>query len=192
MSPTISPVLQDRDLLEFLSRNIERCDGLRDAVASRAGAVLGTNALVLGAVAIFLPQILGGTGGFSRGAKITVGALVCVTLIFVCASVVESIRALVNPYAWGTRPSEFAIPSSPVFNHSDTVKRFSSSADFSTFVLGVDVSQLVGFAANELWIVIRSHHLRYGRLLKSTRALFAALVSLLLTTLATVSFFAVS
>ena len=192
--PSASPSssLQSQDLLDLLRWNIERCDNLRNAVASRSAAVLSANALILGALAVFSTQVFGRSGSLSVADKAVTGASVCLTLLCVAVSVLEGIASLINPYAWRARVNEFETSPSPIFNHSDTVRSFASSRDFRSFVLELDRDRLVDFAINELWVVIRSHHSRYARLLKSTRAFLAALLALILTTVLSVSFLIIS
>ena len=171
----------EMELLELTKWHIARCDGLRQALSSRAAVILSGDALIAAGIAVFLSQVTNASGREGRGSAITIvveaGLLISVAATFM--SVLYAMLSLNNRYAWRPRSQGRRSPDSPAFNHGDTLRMYSSFADFQKAQMSFSIPAILNHAQVELWLVLRSHRYRYIQLRKGTRFLSIAAAALL-------------
>jgi hypothetical protein len=171
----------DTELLELTKWHIARCDGLRQALSSRAAVILSGDALIAAGIAAFLSQILNaaGRGEYSSSALIAVEAGLVLSIAATFMSVLHAMLSLDNRYAWRPQSQSRRSPDSPAFNHGDTLRIYRSFADFREAQMSFSYPDILNHAQVELWFVLRSHRYRYIQLRKSTRFLSVAAAALL-------------
>ena len=171
----------EMELLELTKWHIARCDGLRQALSSRAAVILSGDALIAAGIAVFLSQVTNTSGGEGRGSAITIaveaGLILSIAATFV--SVLHAMLSLDNRYAWRPQSRSRRSPDSPAFNHGDTLRMYSSFSDFQKAQMSFSIPVILNHAQIELWFVLRSHRYRYIQLRKSTRFLSIAAAALL-------------
>jgi hypothetical protein len=161
---------------EQLSRvhwHILRCDSLRGSVASRAGTLLSTNALVVAGIAL-------AAGWGSRRPGIVVIAATVVTFACVFCSAASAVRAAVSFFAWDRRfPGQAGAPGT-VYCPAE----YSGAESFEGFRrqwAARSAEQILDEALRELWQITRLHQDRYRWLRRGQRWLLVALSCLLIT-----------
>ena len=163
----------ETELLEMAKWHIARCDGLRQALSSRAAVILSADALIAGGIAVLLSRTneIPPSKGSSPYLVVGAQALLLVSVITTFMSVLYALRSLDNKYAWRLSSTSRRSPDSPAFNHGDTLRMYHSFTEFQQAQLSITFSEMLKHANTELWFVIRSHRYRYIQLRKSTRYL---------------------
>jgi hypothetical protein len=161
---------------EQLSRlhwHIIRSDSLRGSVASRAGILLRTNALVVAGITLAL-----GWSSRRPGALLVTGLLVT----FVCVGISITNAALANATVYRRRdqsPDQSVRPAS-IYSLVD----YDGSEAFEYFerhIASQTPEETLQEALRELWSCRHLHRYRYSRLRDALRWLLAALATLLIT-----------
>lgn len=171
----------ETELLELAKWHIARCDGLRQALSSRAAVILSADALIAGGIAILLSRTNEIPSSKGSGPYLTVAAqaILLISVLTTFMSVLYALRSLDNKYAWRLSSTSRRSPDSPAFNHGDTLRMYGSLEEFLRDQLSVTFSGMLKHAYTELWFVIRSHRYRYIQLRKSTRYLSTSSMAVL-------------
>jgi hypothetical protein len=162
---------------EQLSRvhwHILRGDSLRGSVASRAGTLLSTNALVVAGVAIAV-----GWGNHRPGVIVIVTTVV--TFIGVFGSVASAILAMVSTFRWTHQFPDQADTAGTVYSFVEHGSGARTFEDFKEQRASESAEQILDDALRELWRISQLHRDRYGWLRRGQRWLFVALFFLLIT-----------
>ncbi|GLY87382.1 hypothetical protein [Actinoallomurus iriomotensis] len=165
--------------LERIQWHLSRCDQIRSNLANRAAITLSANALTVAGSTTFLAsatdslrtaptllKYLSAAGGF------------CV-LTFSATSIIYAIQAIVNIRTWRRVHGE-DVPISLFYHQSDTARNVATYADFKDRFHSATDDELVDYALADLWMVIRTVHLRHTRFRRSVRFLLASLLSLVI------------
>jgi hypothetical protein len=162
---------------EQLSRvhwHILRGDSLRSSVASRAGTLLSTNALVVAGIALAL-----GLGNHRPGVIVIVATVATLACVF--GSVYCAVQAMISTFQW---LHQFPDQADSVGTIYSFVEQGSGARTFEEFKLRratESVDQILDEALRELWRISQLHRDRYQWLRRGQRGLFAALLCLLVT-----------
>jgi hypothetical protein len=176
----ISPATS-QEKIELVKWHIDRYDRLRGSTTNRAAVVLSAGAILAAGVAVVLSQLLSNSAElkgwplmvFSAGAAAT--ALLLVLSLILAMDALISLRRSSQMFPDPTRPSGAGL----IFDGADTVDGLKSFADFSRTVRAEVYEQTLERGLAELWILIRQHRHRYGRLRGAVRALrYAAILFL--------------
>lgn len=181
LHPKKAAVPTETEFLELAKWHIARCDGLRQALSSRAAVILSADALIAGGIAILLSRTneipsSKGTGPYLTAAA---QAILLISVVTTFMSVLYALRSLNNKYAWRLSSTFRRSPDSPAFNHGDTLRVYDSLDEFLQAQLSATFSEILQHAYIELWFVIRSHRYRYIQLRKSTRYLSISAMAVL-------------
>jgi hypothetical protein len=158
--------------LDHIHWQLLRGDGLRGSLASRAGSVLSTDALIVAGVALAL--------GF-RGQRPNPAVLAAALVTFACVavSVVNASMALMSVRRWH---KQFGRPDKPGwFLYSYIGIASLSFEEFKKRALSLSQNDLLELALAELWREAVLHGYRYRKLRLAVRWLLIALGVLLAT-----------
>jgi len=159
--------------LELVHWHILRGDSLRAALASRAGILLSTNALIVAGVALAL-------GLRNPAAGYGVLAVSVVTLLCVGVSVVNASLVLVTVRRWQDQFPDTCAP--PPFLYSYTgIEEHGNFEEFKTSLLATSRERLLEHAVTELWRSGILHDYRYRKLRQAMKWLLAAVLFLFIT-----------
>jgi hypothetical protein len=156
--------------LEDAKWHLQRYDGLHAVTASRAGAVLSANALVLAGVAVVVglaPRSSPSDSSLPAG----VGALAVIALLFAGLSVVGSARALIALRAWRRRFGRQLLPR-PFFQHNETLELLPTHDEFVAAFKQLPIEDELDAALTALWVRTKT---RNDSLRVSIISLFAAM-----------------
>jgi hypothetical protein len=175
------PPAASQEKIELVRWHIDRYDRLRGSTTNRAAVVLSASAILSAGVAVVLSQLLSNSAEL-KGWPLTVfSAGTAATALLLVLSLVLAMDALISL----RRSSQmFPDPARPpgaglIFDAADTVEGLKSLADLSNAVKTEVYGQTLDRALAELWILIRQHRHRYGRLRGAVRALrYAAILFL--------------
>jgi hypothetical protein len=161
------------ELLERVHWHIARGDALRAGAATRAGAVLSTNTLVIAGVALAFSLR-------NHRPSVVVIAVAIATLVCVVLSVGNSVLALITLRTWD---SQFGRKQGPqgvfLYCHAEIGKGSDSFENFKSRVTTASAEELLEWALAELWRCGRLHEYRYQKLRIATRWLLVALIMFL-------------
>jgi len=162
--------------LETVHWHILREDQHRAGVASRAGAVLSTNALVIAGTALSFAA-----RGSQRPNLATFGSAGA-TLLVVAASVVFASLALIAPRVWIPRWNAIEGNAfSQVYSYGYYGLTWGTFEEFRDSVANLSTEQQLRGAIIELWKASYIHQIRYRKLRAATRCLPVAIGFLLVT-----------
>ena len=168
------PAASRRNLDEQLERahwHILRSDSLRASVASRAGTLLSTNALVIAGAALAL-------GLKSHKPDTVVTILAIATLGCVAVSVMNASLAAVTIRRWArqfAKNKEHLGHIGPPYSFAEIDSTTSTFEDFKRRMANQSVDRLLEEALGELWRCGLLHCYRYAKLRIALRWLLAAL-----------------
>ncbi|MEV6768655.1 hypothetical protein AB0N05_08460 [Nocardia sp. NPDC051030] len=175
---TGGPSSRSRGLdLEAVHWHIVREDQHRVGVATRASAVLSTNALVIAGTAL-----AASVRGTQRPNPLVISSTLA-TLVFVAASVFLASTALVTPQRrkWVPRWDGIDSDSSMVYSYPYYDYRWSSFEEFRKSITDQSPEQQLRGAILELWKATFVDQYRYRKLRLSTRCLIGSIGFLLFT-----------
>jgi len=161
---------------EQLSRlhwHIIRSDSLRGSVASRAGILLSTNALVITGITLAL-----GWSSRRPGTLLVTGVLM--TFVSIGFSIINAALANVTIHRRRRRSPDQGVRPASVYSFVD----YSGSETFEEFeqlITSQTPEETLQEALRELWSCRHLHRYRYARLRHALRWLLAALATLLIT-----------
>ena len=158
--------------------HIVRGDSMRVGVASRAGAVLSTNALVLTGIALALSLR-------SQRPNAVVIVTAIVALGCVVFSVVNAALALITIRSWSRQFGDQVTPATFLYCQSELSGAVGTFEDFKRQVASTSPEEHLEFALAELWRCSRLHGYRYRKLRVAMCWLLAALVVFLVAAVAT-------
>jgi hypothetical protein len=169
-SPAADATPSPRDRLDAAKWHIDRYDRLRASTSSRAAVVLSAGAILTAGNAVILSQLLQNaalvlwlvalcTAGLLASAGLIVLAIVRATGVLVSLRLTREMFPDPDP------------PIGLVFNATDTVRHAPLFEQFDQAVRAQDLNAILGAAHVELWIIIRQHRHRYGKLRGSVKAL---------------------
>jgi len=173
---TSSEIIGQNPVEEQISRvqwHILRGDHLRSTVASRAGTLLSTNALVVAGIALAV-----GWGKHRPGVIVIVATVV--TFICVFGSVTSAVLAMVSTFHWSRQFPEHADSDGTIYSFVDG-SGARTFEDFKRQRATESAEQILDQALRELWRISQLHRDRYRWLGRGQRWLFAALFCLLIT-----------
>jgi len=161
---------------EQLSRvhwHILRVDSLRNTVASRAGTLLSTNALVVAGIALAV-------GSDKHRPSVIVIMATLVTFACVFGSVTSAVLAMVSTFHWGHQFPDQADSAGTIYSfiEGSGARTFE---DFKQQRATESAGQILDDALRELWRISQLHRDRYRWLRRGHRWLFAGLLGLLIT-----------
>ena len=162
---------------EQLSRvhwHILRGDSLRGSVASRAGTVLSTNALVVAGIALAL-----GLSSHRPGIIVIVATVVTFACVF--GSVASAILAMVSILHWDRQFPDQAGSAGTIYSFAEHGSGAATFEEFKQQRAAESAEQILDQALRELWQISQLHRDRYRWLRRGQRWLFAALLCLLIT-----------
>lgn len=168
IDPERTKIHQQLDLVHW---HMLRGDGLRAGLASRAGSLLSTDALIVAGVALAL-----GLGNQRPGYDVLAASLV--TLLCVAVSVFNASMVLITVRRWHQQFNDLDVPSPFLYSY---VGMHGSFEEFKVKVLSESPEGFLEYALVELWRCGRLHNYRYRKLRNAIRRLLAALVLLFLT-----------
>lgn len=178
MTNTTTPATQatamsTEDRLALDRWHLDRYDRLRASTAMRAGVVLSAGALLSAANVLIISELLGtGTRPLPDGVLVgcTViafaGAVLVVLAVIRAAGVLVTLRDSRSLFDRGRK-----LPSSPLFNGTDTVRDTRSFEQFASMIAGQSVDDAIQAAEVELWLCIHQHRHRYTSLRRAVRSL---------------------
>ncbi|TYK44059.1 hypothetical protein [Actinomadura decatromicini] len=155
--------------LEALHWHIVRCDHLRAGVASRAGAVLSTNALVIAGTTLVLS--LRDQKPDALLVAIALASLGCVAF-----SVGGAALALISLRSWRPQSRDQGTATSFLYCYVEADEVTNTFETFKHRALTASSDELLEFALVELWRCCRLYRYRYKRLRIAVCLLLAALV----------------
>jgi hypothetical protein len=162
---------------EQLSRvhwHILRGDSLRGTIASRAGTLLSTNALVVAGIALAV-----GWGSLQPGAIVVVATVA--TFVCVFCSVTSAILATVSLFHWDRQFPDQAGSAGTIYSFVEHDSGAGTFEEFKQQRATESAEQILDEALRELWQISQLHRDRYRWLRRGQRWLFAALFCLLIT-----------
>jgi hypothetical protein len=171
-----SGTAHQNSLDEQLSRmhwHIIRSDNLRGGVASRAGTLLSTNALVVAGITLAF-----GWANRRPGTIVVTGVLV--TFVCVGFSITNAALANVTLYYRRSQSSDRLVRPASVYSFVD----YSGSEtfeDFERLIANQTHEEILREALRELWQCRHLHRYRYARLRHALRWLLTAIAALLIT-----------
>jgi hypothetical protein len=157
--------------VEDLKWHVDRFDKLRVSTASRSAVVLSAAALLSAGDAVLLTEVLDRPAQANDGVVTLLALTLLASAICVVFSAVRSTSALIGLKRFGDLFPEETLPTSLVFSASDTAKTVKSFDQFSQLVKNQPASDVWMSACTELWITIRQHRFRYGKLRDAVRFL---------------------
>lgn len=162
--------------LETVHWHILREDQHRAGVATRAGAVLSTNALVVAGTAVSF------AARGSQRPNLAILGSAGATLLVVAASVVFASLALIAPRVWVPRWDAIEGNAfSQVYSYGYYGLTWGTFDEFRESVVNLSPEQQLRGAIIELWKAAYIHQVRYRKLRTATRCLPVAIVFLLVT-----------
>jgi hypothetical protein len=165
-----SKVEQQLDLVNW---HILRGDGLRAGLASRAGTLLSTNALIVAGVALAV-GLKSPRTGYSLLAT-SVATLVCVGVSVVNASLV-----LVTVRRWRRQFADTGAPKPFLYSYTG-IEEHGNFEEFKARLLATSRERLLEHALTELWQSGALHDYRYRKLRLAMKWLLAAVLLLFIT-----------
>lgn len=159
--------------LNLVHWHILRGDSLRAALASRAGVLLSTNALIVAGVAL-------SDGLRSPRAGFGVLAISVVTLLCVGVSVVDASLVLVTVRRWRDQFADTGAPAPFLYSYTG-IEVHGSYDEFKTRLFATSHEQLLEHALTELWRSGTLHDYRYRKLRQAMKWLLAAVLFLFIT-----------
>jgi len=157
--------------LDLVHWHMLRGDNLRAGLASRAGILLSTDALIVAGVALAL-------GLRNQRGSYGVLAASLATLICVAVSVVNASLVLVTVRRWHQHFGNTGAPQPFLYSYTGMHGTFE---EFKAKMLSQSQEQLLGYALVELWRCGQLHTYRYRKLRRAIRWLLAALAFLFIT-----------
>ncbi|WP_203823315.1 hypothetical protein [Actinoplanes palleronii] len=178
-SKPVSEPAAGADNLTLLRWHLDRYDRLRASTVSRAAVVLSASGLVSAAFAVTITQLVG-----DRFAAVPIalyalcGVIALTGVVLVVVAIFHATDVLTTPRGSSAMfAQKGAIPSSPVFNSTQTARDIGSFAEFATVVDGQTGPRAAEAAKAELWICILQHRYRYEHMRRAVRFLrYAAAV----------------
>lgn len=159
--------------IELVHWHILRGDGLRAALASRAGTLLSTDALIVAGVALAL-------GLRSPHAGYGVLAASVVTLACVGVSVVNASLVLVTVRRWKTQFPGTGAPAPFLYSYTG-IEEHGNYEEFKAGLFATSRQQFLEHALTELWRSGMLHDYRYRKLRQAMKWLLAAVLFLFIT-----------
>jgi hypothetical protein len=160
--------------LEVIHWHILRGDNLRAAVATRAGAVLSTNALVVAGTALAF--------GLRNHRPDAIGlTLALVALGAATVSIMSASLALTTLRTWEQHFRGDEAPIAFPYSYAELEGNRGAFEDFKLRTLSIPPDQQLDNALAELWRCGRLHSYRYHKLRVAMRWLLVALLFLMLT-----------
>jgi hypothetical protein len=163
-------VEQQVDLVHW---HMLRGDNLRAGLASRAGTLLSTDALIVAGVTLAL-------GLRNQRADHAVLAISLATLICVAVSAVNASLVLMSVRRWHYDFGKTEAPQPFLYSYTGM---HGSYNDFKAKVLSLSQERLLEYALVELWRCGQLHTYRYKKLRRAVRWLLAAIAFLFVTIL---------
>lgn len=155
--------------LETVHWHLLRSDHLRSGVASRAGTLLSTNALVVAGIALAFSLRSQRPGAVVI--VIAMAALGCVVI-----SVGSAALALVTVRSWPRQFRDHMTPTAFLYCYAESSRTSKTFEAFKHRVIAASPDELLEFALAELWRCGRLHEYRYGKIRVAMFWLVAALV----------------
>jgi hypothetical protein len=174
---TSSETIDQNPVEEQLSRvhwHILRGDSLRGSVASRAGTLLSTNALVVAGIALAV-------GSGTHRASVMVIVATVVTFFCVFGSVTSAVLAMVSTFSWNSQFPDQADSAGTIYSFVEHGSGSRTFEDFKQQRATESAEQILDEALRELWRISQLHRDRYRWLRRGQRWLFAAILCLLIT-----------
>lgn len=160
--------------LNHVHWHILRGDSLRSSIATRAGTLLSTNALVVAGIALAL-----GWTNHRPGAIVIVGTVA--TFICVGFSVTNAAIATVTVFPWRPQLPDQAVWPGTIYSFVTHGSGAETFEDFKRQRATESPRQILDEALRELWECSHLHRYRYSRLRSALRWLLAGLACLLIT-----------
>lgn len=157
--------------LDLVHWHMLRGDNLRAGLASRAGTLLSTDALIVAGVTLAL-------GLRNQHANYAVVAASLVTLVCVAVSVINASLVLMSVRRWQQHFGGTKAPQPFLYSYTGM---HGSYEDFKAKMLSQSQERLLEYALVELWRCGRLHTYRYAKLRRAVRWLLAALAFLFIT-----------
>lgn len=173
MSVSDQPKPRVEQQLDLVHWHILRGDGLRAALASRAGTLLSTDALIVAGVALAV-------GLRSQRAGYGVLAVSIVTLLCVGVSVVNASLVLVTVRRWGVQFADTGAPAPFLYSYTG-IEEHGSFEEFKTRLFATSRERLLEYAITELWRSGMLHDYRYRKLRRAMKWLLAAVLFFFIT-----------
>jgi hypothetical protein len=173
---TNSETVDRNPVEEQLSRvhwHLLRVDSLRSTVASRAGTLLSTNALVVAGIALAV-----GSGKHRPSVIVIMATLV--TFVCVFGSVTSAVLAMVSTFHSSRQFPDHDGPAGTIYSfiEGSGARTFE---DFKEQRATESAEKILNDALQELWRTSQLHRDRYRWLRRGHRWLFVALLGLLIT-----------
>jgi hypothetical protein len=172
-----NPVEEQLDRVHW---HILRGDSLRGTIASRAGTLLSTNALVVAGIALAVGL------GNHRPSVIAIAATVA-TFACVFSSVTSAVLATVSLFHWDRQFPDQAGSAGTIYSFVEHGSDAETFEDFRQERATESPEQILDEALRELWQISQLHRDRYRWLRRGQRWLFVALLCLLITVALAVS-----
>ncbi|WP_433728481.1 hypothetical protein ACQP2Y_15045 [Actinoplanes sp. CA-051413] len=162
--------------LSALRWHLDRYDRLRASTATRASVVTSASALLSAGNAVIIAQLLGGTADMPSVLRVlfAVGALASGLLVVL--SLLAAVGVLATPRASRSTFGEAHLPTSFLYNGTDTVASIKNFGEFSAAFVSQSRPDDVLAAQVELWINIKQHRARYEQLRRAVQLLRLAAV----------------
>ncbi|HEX3964942.1 MAG TPA: hypothetical protein VHZ03_51250 [Trebonia sp.] len=154
--------------------HILRGDSLRGTIASRAGTLLSTNALVVAGIALAV-----GLGNHRPSVIVIVATAATFACVF--GSVTSAVLATVSLFHWDRQFPDQAGSAGTVYSFVEHGSGAETFEDFKHRRATESPEQVLDEALRELWQISQLHRDRYRWLRRGQRWLFVALLCLLIT-----------
>jgi hypothetical protein len=158
--------------LKTVHWHLLRSDHLRSGVASRAGALLSTNALVVAGIALAFSL-----RNQKPDAVVIVAAMVALACVVVSAG--SAALALVSVRNWPRQFDDHTTPPAFLYCYAEIGTISRTFEAFKDRVTTASPDELLEFALAELWRCARLHEYRYRKIRVAMFWLVAALLSFL-------------
>jgi hypothetical protein len=176
MTPSGSPSRSRGLTIETVHWHILREDQHRAGVATRATAVLSTNALIVAGTALSF------AARGSQRPNLATLVSASATLLVVAASVIFASLALIAPRVWPPRWNAIdGHALSDVYSYGYYSLNWSTFEEFRESIVNLSPDQQLRGAIIELWKAAYIHQIRYRKLRSATRCLPVAIGFLLVT-----------
>jgi hypothetical protein len=159
--------------LELVNWHVLRGDGLRAGLASRAGTLLSTDALIVAGVALAV-------GLKSPHVGYAVLATSVATLACAGVSVVNASLVLVTVRRWKHKFVDTGAPEPFLYSYTG-IEEHGDFEEFRARLLGTSRERLLDHALTELWRSGTLHDYRYRKLRQAMKWLLAAIMLLFIT-----------
>ena len=160
---------------------IERYDGLRASVASRASIIVSADALLLTGMTFLLGDALSALSQYSSFVKMVLFASICSGFILISLSAVHATNAIAFVWRRTKKSVDFSIPPRPLFFAArDTSESFDDIEDFEQAFKNTSEESMLHYALAELLLIAKIHQKRYKNFRRSMQLLTVALMVFLI------------